>query len=186
MQRCNVVTYRNGHPRQAGVAARATKDDGGTWTRPTRHFHFFKMKNLPPPRDRWLSHQDASELPDFVCGRLIYYDSNPLHRETMRWVVYDGIKKVRCSTKQSAISYAVSQANRFNHEHLIDLANSIAMIRQGIAKAEKVANAQPADVRQRIERLTLQLRLTTDQLYKLYELHRSENPTAAIALAATK
>lgn len=59
------------------------------------------MTNLPPPpQDR--------DLPDYYLGMLIVYDD--FSPDACKWVVYDGVNRVRCYTRNSAIDYINSRA----------------------------------------------------------------------------
>lgn len=55
-----------------------------------------------------------NSIPDYFAGRLIYYDG--ISAETMRWVVYDGHRKVRFTTRAAAEKFAAEEAAKFENE----------------------------------------------------------------------
>lgn len=58
------------------------------------------MESYPPPAA-------FGELPEYHLGRLLYYDE--MSHDNCRWIVYDGIKKVRCPSRTAALNYITEQ-----------------------------------------------------------------------------
>ena len=58
------------------------------------------MSTNPPPT--------GNELPDYYCGRLIYYDQN----NAMHWVAYDGQNRVHFPSRKQAEKWCYEQATQ--------------------------------------------------------------------------
>lgn len=56
------------------------------------------MATTPPPTK---FHPD--DLPDYYLGKLLYFDADG--DDNCRYVVYDGLTKVRCPTRSAALHY---------------------------------------------------------------------------------
>lgn len=95
-------------------------------------------------------------------GRLIINDDNP--DETMHWVVYDGLQRVRCISRAAAIRYCQERALDVTDDALQGLMLAFDKIRNGYMQLDRLASMVPAVDRPTIETISVNIRRVTDQL----------------------
>lgn len=114
-----------------------------------------------------------NSIPDYFAGRLIYYDG--ISAETMRWIVYDGHRKVRFTTRAAAEKFAAEEAAKSENDFMerLFLANLYA------DKARKALDAAatfaPENLKQTIEKLALGIRKANDLIDKITALSWKPN-----------
>lgn len=108
--------------------------------------------NLPPPND----------LPEYYLGRLILYE--PLARDACKWVVYDGVHKVRCASRQSALSYCEETSVNMPYKLQEGLTAAYTRIMHACGKLESVGERYGGENTAYIQHLALQLRLLADRI----------------------
>ena len=109
--------------------------------------------------------ENDNSIPDYFAGRLIYYDG--ISDETMRWVVYDGHRKVRFTTRAAAEKFAAEEAANFKNDLMerLFLANLYAdKARQALDAAATFA---PENLKLTIEKLALGFRKGNDLIDKI-------------------
>lgn len=103
-----------------------------------------------------------NSIPDYFAGRLIYYDG--ISEETMRWVVYDGHRKVRFTTRAAAEKFAAEEAAKFDN----DVTERLFLANLYADKAQKALDAAatfaPETLKQTIEMLALDIRKVNDKI----------------------
>lgn len=103
-----------------------------------------------------------AEVPDYYMGRLIINDDNP--DETMHWVVYDGLQRVRCISRAAAIRYCQERALDVTDDALQGLMLAFDKLRNGYMQLDRLASMVPAVDRPTIETISVNIRRVTDQL----------------------
>lgn len=111
-----------------------------------------KSVNLPPSND----------LPEYYLGRLIMYE--PLARDACKWVVYDGVRKVRCASRQSALSYCEENSVNIPYKLQEGLTAAYTRIMHAVGKLEAVGERYGGEKSAYIQHLALQLRLLADRV----------------------
>ncbi len=104
---------------------------------------------------------DGKEPPDYFAGRLIYYDA--ISPETMRWVVYDGHRKVRFTSRRAAEGWCVAESQKTNSEVIVRLMGAYLFAdkaKQALEAAASFAN----ELRQEIESYALEIRKISDKI----------------------
>jgi hypothetical protein len=72
------------------------------------------MDTLPPPPQIF----STDDIPDYYCGCLIAYDD--LSDDNCRWIVYDGVSKVRCPNRAAAINYINEHISKLSGRNIKD------------------------------------------------------------------
>lgn len=103
-----------------------------------------------------------AEVSDYYMGRLIINDDNP--DETMHWVVYDGLQRVRCTSKAAAMRYCQERALGVTEDAIQGLMLAYDKIRNGYMQLDKLARMVPAVDRPTIETISVNVRRIADQL----------------------
>lgn len=103
-----------------------------------------------------------NSIPDYFAGRLIYYDG--ISAETMRWVVYDGHRKVRFTTRAAAEKFAAAEAAKFENEFIERLFLANLYADKAKSALEVAATFAPENLKQTIELLALDIRKVYDKI----------------------
>ena len=103
-----------------------------------------------------------NSIPDYFAGRLIYYDG--ISAETMRWVVYDGHRKVRFTTRAAAEKFAAEEAAKFENEFIERLFLANLYADKAKSALEVAATFAPENLKQTIELLALDIRKAYDKI----------------------
>lgn len=116
------------------------------------------MTKTNPPRN---------ELPDYFCGRLIYQDDDD---DACQWVVYDGDKKQRFTSRKAAEQWCVKHAYNVTRDDvgLLFLAHSRVTSAHNVLR--EIA-PRFCDEHLRIETLSVQLRRIADEIDTITSKH---------------
>lgn len=52
----------------------------------------------------------SNEIPDYYLGMLVFYDE--FSDDNCKWVVYDGMNKIRCPTRRDAMNYIAERKTK--------------------------------------------------------------------------
>lgn len=107
------------------------------------------MDPTPPPTK-------IDELPDYYLGRLIAYEPNSNDR--CKWVVYDGVSKVRCYTRRSAVDYINSIIMETTNEQSMYLGRARYFIIKTIESLDAASRYAIGADKLLLERLAVKLR----------------------------
>lgn len=113
------------------------------------------MDNLPPPPPN-CSTIDAKDLPDYYMGKLIVYE--PLADNSCKYVVYDGLNRVRCISKASAIDYINSRSINTDHDCVRLAARARYHCNKACTLLEDAASFATAEDRMLLEYLSVQFK----------------------------
>ena len=103
-----------------------------------------------------------ADLPDYYMGRLIIHDEDS--DDNMRWIVYDGLTKVRCVSPTAARKYIQEKALKVNDDALHYLFIEHDRLRRSYMHLDEIAAMLPAVDRPTIEAIAVNLRKITDCL----------------------
>lgn len=101
-------------------------------------------------------------LPEYYLGRLILYEA--LSNNGCKWVVYDGHKKVRCPSRESALRYCEENSVNIPYQLQESLTAAYARILSGINRIEGATARYGGQHTADLNRIALRLRLLADQL----------------------
>ena len=104
---------------------------------------------------------DGKEPPDYFAGRLIYYDD--ISSETMRWVVYDGHRKVRFTSRRAAERWCAAESMKI-HSEVIDRLMVAYLYADKAKQALEAAASFANELRQEIEFYALEIRKISDKI----------------------
>lgn len=111
--------------------------------------------HLAEPMNEQISVPDS--LPDYYCGRLIYYDES----NGMPWIVYDGAGKTHFSNRKAAEKYCIEQATQFTKEEVGEWMRAHAHLIRAQSILDSAIHFRKKEP---CERIALQIRLLADQL----------------------
>lgn len=106
--------------------------------------------------------ENDNSKPDYFAGRLIYYDA--ISPETMRWVVDDGHRKVRFTSRRSAERWCVAESQNTNSDLIARLTAAMLFADKAKQALEAAATFAPETLKQTIEKLALDIRKVNDQI----------------------
>ena len=101
------------------------------------------------------------EIPDYFAGRFIYFDD--ISPETMRWVVYDGHRKVRFTSRHAAERWCASESLKI-HSEVIDRLMVAYLYADKAKQALEAAASFANEMRQEIEFYALEIRKISDKI----------------------
>lgn len=104
---------------------------------------------------------DGKEPPDYFAGRLIYYDD--ISPETMRWVVYDGHRKIRFTSRRAAERWCAAESLKI-HSEVIDRLMVAYLYADKAKQALEAAASFANEMRQEIEFYALEIRKISDKI----------------------
>lgn len=100
-------------------------------------------------------------IPDYFAGRLIYYDD--ISPETMRWVVYDGHRKVRFTSRRAAERWCAAESLKI-HSEAIDRLMLAYLYADKAKQALEAAASFANEMREEIEFYALEIRRISDKI----------------------
>lgn len=100
-------------------------------------------------------------LPDYFAGRLIYFDD--ISPETMKWVVYDGHKKVRFTSRKAAERWCAAESMKI-HSEVIDRLMVAYLYADKSKQALEAAASFANELRAEIEFYALEIRKIGDKI----------------------
>lgn len=104
---------------------------------------------------------DGKEVPDYFAGRLIYHDD--ISPETMRWVVYDGHRKIRFTSRPAAERWCAAESLKV-HSEVIDRLMVAYLYADKAKQALDAAASFANELRQEIEFYALEIRKISDKI----------------------
>lgn len=104
---------------------------------------------------------DGKEPPDYFAGRLIYHDD--ISQETMRWVVYDGHRKIRFTSRPAAERWCAAESLKVNSE-VIDRLMVAYLYADKAKQALEAAASFANELRQEIDFYALEIRKISDKI----------------------
>lgn len=111
------------------------------------------MSATPPPAN--LEHRDP--LPDYYLGYLIFYDE--FSEDNCKWVVYDGMSRVRCPTRRGAIDYITDRAGKNkNPDFQTRIIDARISLNRAITQLDSCAELFDGIARLQLERLAVRLK----------------------------
>lgn len=102
-----------------------------------------------------------NNIPDYFAGRLIYFDD--ISPETMKWVVYDGHKKVRFTTRKAAERWCAAESLKV-HSEVIDRLMVAYLYADKSKQALEAAASFANELRAEIEFYALEIRKIADKI----------------------
>lgn len=104
---------------------------------------------------------DGKEAPDYFAGRLIYYDD--ISPETMRWIVYDGHRKIRFTSRRAAERWCAAESLKV-HSEVIDRLMVAYLYADKAKQALDAAASFANELRKEIEFYALEIRKISDKI----------------------
>lgn len=115
------------------------------------------MKPTPPPQQFTM---DRNDVPDYYCGRLIFYDDS----EAMHYVVYDGLKKVRFATRTAAEKFCIEKAYEIQTEAFGEISRAFHHLTRASIVLRQLNLKYPMDERVQLESISVNARRMADAL----------------------
>lgn len=107
-----------------------------------------------PPREV------LNELPDYFMGCLIFYDE--YGTDNMRWIVYDGRRKVRCVSRSAAEKYAAEVSRLTSQDDINHLMIAHHHLKRAYQTLDKSAKNMDIETRLWIELKAVEIRKIAD------------------------
>lgn len=104
----------------------------------------------------------TNELPEYYLGRLILYEA--LSKDACKWVVYDGVTKVRCASKQSAMRYCEDHSVNIPYKLQEGLTSAYTRMQHAVSQLESVAEKYGGSHSAYIHSIAITLRLLSDRV----------------------
>lgn len=103
---------------------------------------------------------EPKDVPDYFCGRLIYYDDT----EAMKFVVYDGVRKLRFTTRAAAEKWCVQKACALQPEALGEIMRAFHHLARASIVLRQLNTKYPMDEREQLEAISVSARRMADAL----------------------
>lgn len=103
---------------------------------------------------------DRNDVPDYYCGRLIFYDDS----EAMRYVVYDGVNKVRFATRAAAEKFCIEKACEVQTEALGEIYRAFHHLTRASVILRQLNLKYPMNEREQLETISVNVRRMADAL----------------------
>lgn len=103
---------------------------------------------------------EPNGVPDYFCGRLIYYDDS----EAMKFVVYDGVNKVRFTSRAAAEKWCVQKASELQTEALGEIMRAFHHLSRASMVLRQLNTKYPMDEREQLEAISVSARRMADAL----------------------
>lgn len=124
------------------------------------------METKSPPPQNVCTLQD---IPDYYYGMLLYYDLDG--DDNCRWVVYNGVTKVRCPTRKDALDYITSTAKHTDEKSAQLVLDARLRLDKAIYCLDKAATFETGAKRLLLERLAVRLKPVLVELDNILTLN---------------
>lgn len=114
------------------------------------------MDKSTPPREI------LNELPDYFLGCLIFYDE--FSDDNMRWILYDGRRKIRCISRPAAEKLAAEIATKITDDGINHLMVAHHFLRRAHQTLDKMANESDVETRLWLQLKALEVRKIADAI----------------------
>jgi len=114
------------------------------------------MDKTTPPREI------LNELPDYFLGCLIFYDESS--DDNMRWILYDGRRKIRCISRSAAEKLAAEIATKITDDGINHLMVAHHFLRRAHQTLDKMANESDVETRLWLQLKALEVRKIADAI----------------------
>lgn len=114
------------------------------------------MDKTTPPREI------LNELPDYFLGCLIFYDE--FSDDNMRWILYDGRRKIRCISRSAAEKLAAEIATKITDDGINHLMVAHHFLRRAHQTLDKMANESDVETRLWLQLKALEVRKIADAI----------------------
>ena len=98
----------------------------------------------------------AQEIPDYYLGYLMFYDQ--FSDDNCRWVVYDGLNRVRCPTRASAVDYINQRHNSTANDVLRLMTSARLHVDAALKDLDRASRFTSGPQKLLLERLSVRLR----------------------------